>query len=468
MARIQKRQTQSGAPTYVVKWRAADGKDRSKGGFTTKKAANAFAVARENDKTRGIDFDPNAGKVLFRDAAAKWLLSRLDLKETTRAAYRDALAPTDPSNAYLAKRHKPLADLRIDAVFGGYPINAITRDDIRKWIARMQAAGKRPSTIRNAYFLVRMVMAQAVEDNKLPANPADYIKLPTEHNTGNGARAVDDPAQFLTAAQVAGLVAATPKPYDVMVHLAAWTGLRAAELAGLQVGDVTLPKPSLNPNAPAKPGVLRVDRTLARLAGEPTYITPKTRGSRRTVPMTPATTTLLREYIAQHPRRVDPTAPLFPGMRLLVPRPSGVRADNAEARESMASALRQATVLADMSVADAEERLVLDWSMPLNHGAFYKAVYRPAVLRANRLTPKAALPAQLKFHALRHTYASLCIAAGRPPLEIARFMGHAKVTTTLGVYAHLFNTDDHSDAMTALGAMEAGPVHAENVVPLWG
>ncbi len=47
-------------------------------------------------------------------------------------------------------------------------------------------------------------------------------------------------------------------------------------------------------------------------------------------------------------------------------------------------------------------------------------------------------------------------------------MGHAKVTTTLGVYAHLFNTDDFVDAMMALGAMEAGPVAAENVVPLRG
>lgn len=62
-------------------------------------------------------------------------------------------------------------------------------------------------------------------------------------------------------------------------------------------------------------------------------------------------------------------------------------------------------------------------------------------------------------------YASLCIAAGRPPLEVARFMGHAKVTTTLGVYAHLY-ADDHGDAMAALGAMEAESMYAENVVPL--
>ncbi|MBM4601557.1 tyrosine-type recombinase/integrase [Rhodococcus hoagii] len=107
----------------------------------------------------------------------------------------------------------------------------------------------------------------------------------------------------------------------------------------------------------------------------------------------------------------------------------------------------------------------LDWSTPLRHPSFYKSVYRPAVLRANRLTPGAGLPPGLKFHALRHTYASLCVAAGIPPLEIARFMGHSKVTTTLSVYAHLFE-DDHADAMAALGAMSAAPDRSDNVVPI--
>jgi integrase len=73
-------------------------------------------------------------------------------------------------------------------------------------------------------------------------------------------------------------------------------------------------------------------------------------------------------------------------------------------------------------------------------------------LRANRPTPSAALSPELRFHSLRHTYASLCVAAGIPPLDMARFMGHAKVTTTLGVYAHLY-ADDHADAMAALGAV---------------
>ena len=45
MARVQKRVTSKGATVYVAKWRAANGTDRTKGGFATKKAANDYAKA---------------------------------------------------------------------------------------------------------------------------------------------------------------------------------------------------------------------------------------------------------------------------------------------------------------------------------------------------------------------------------------------------------------------------------------
>ena len=48
-------------------------------------------------------------------------------------------------------------------------------------------------------------------------------------------------------------------------------------------------------------------------------------------------------------------------------------------------------------------------------------------------------------------------------------MGHRDVKTTLTVYAHLINTDDHSGNMAALGAMGRQPAtDAENVIPLNG
>jgi hypothetical protein len=71
MASVQKRVRNSGTTTYVVRWYAPDGTERTRGGFRTRKDARAFAVKAEAATASGMDFDPAKGKVLFRDAAAK-------------------------------------------------------------------------------------------------------------------------------------------------------------------------------------------------------------------------------------------------------------------------------------------------------------------------------------------------------------------------------------------------------------
>ena len=48
----------------------------------------------------------------------------------------------------------------------------------------------------------------------------------------------------------------------------------------------------------------------------------------------------------------------------------------------------------------------------------------------------AGLP-DIRFHDLRHTHASLLIAAGVHPKAIQARLGHASITTTLNTYGHL-------------------------------
>lgn len=116
---------------------------------------------------------------------------------------------------------------------------------------------------------------------------------------------------------------------------------------------------------------------------------------------------------------------------------------------------------------EAEARVVVDWSRPLQHPNFYKAVFRPAVLRAIRTDPLVGLPPGLKFHSLRHTYASLCGEAGISVRQVAEFMGHASPTTTELIYTHVYKKPDHSDEMAALGAMAArADRHSGNVIRL--
>lgn len=49
-------------------------------------------------------------------------------------------------------------------------------------------------------------------------------------------------------------------------------------------------------------------------------------------------------------------------------------------------------------------------------------------------------------------------------------MGHRDVKTTLTVYAHLINTDDHTGNMAALGALAATAQNPNysNLIPLHG
>lgn len=176
MARTQKRITRSGATRYVAKWRDPDGTDHSKGGFTTKKAAADYARNAESAAAQGgIVFDPAKGKMLFRDAAAIWLESRKADTRNNAENHRYALAPP------AATRHGDGKTLGIDAVFGGYPLNKITREYIQAWVNRLTEAGKKPSTVRHAFWTVRMVLEQAVVDGRLARSPpAEHVKLPKE------------------------------------------------------------------------------------------------------------------------------------------------------------------------------------------------------------------------------------------------------------------------------------------------
>ena len=258
-----------------------------------------------------------------------------------------------------------------------------------------------------------------------------------------------------------------------MVHLAAWSGLRAAELAGLQVGDVSLPKPSLNPNAPAKPGTLRVDRTVARIGGELTYVTPKTKGSRRRVPLTPATTTLLRDYLAEHPHQSrHPRPRCFPACACEHPAPPvyGPKPPMGSGHGGwQRGTLRQATALADLTAADAAERLMLDWTTPLRTprsirpSSARRCCGPTGLRRPPRYRPAevSRAPAHLRELVHRGGPATAGDRAVHGPRE-----GHHDARRVRAPV----HTDDHADAMAALGAMDraAAESHAGNVISLHG
>ena len=75
---------------------------------------------------------------------------------------------------------------------------------------------------------------------------------------------------------------------------------------------------------------------------------------------------------------------------------------------------------------------------PINHGNMLRRHFYPAL--------KAAECPKIRFHDLRHTYASLLIEQGENIKYIQSQLGHSNPTVTLNVYAHLMKPVNRESA----------------------
>ena len=87
----------------------------------------------------------------------------------------------------------------------------------------------------------------------------------------------------------------------------------------------------------------------------------------------------------------------------------------------------------------------------------------PSVLGHNfrKVTVKAGLK-NVRFHDLRHTFASLMLMRGAKPKYISEALGHASVGFTMTVYSHII-AGMHEEAMLLLdGVIPEGHVQSYN------
>ncbi|KZX21142.1 tyrosine-type recombinase/integrase [Rathayibacter tanaceti] len=357
-------QRKTGA-AYEVRWRDGNGSFKQRT-FSAKREAERFGMTAESELERGASTEPlvKNSKTVAEVVAASLAASKPELKPRT---YRSA---------------ELLYSGRVLPLFGKRRIATLTRAEVQALVGELHAEGLAPMTVHHCYVALRKVCKHALHDRLISFNPCDGVKLPKNHNAGQFT------PSFLTAAQVEALAAQLSKaaPYDLLVRFAAYTGLRAGELAGLRVQDVDLAR-----------GHVQVRQTMQHVAGEWMAGTPKSKRSTRDVPlMHSGLIRDLRRYLLQHPHSGNPAALFWPGRAV-----GGKHS--------------------------------LDYSRVMDNASFRRNYFRPALAAAK-------LP-DMRVHDLRHTAASLWLAAGFQPYEVSRWLGHSNVTTTDTIYAHLYATD---------------------------
>jgi hypothetical protein len=119
--------------------------------LATKADANAWLANQQADTGRGVWVDPNFGKELSSHYARKWLETRSDLEETTRAKYEGLLR------------------LHILPAFGYRRIAHVDPAAVRGWYHAL--AAKYKSTGDDAYRLLRAIMNTAVDDKRIGRSP---------------------------------------------------------------------------------------------------------------------------------------------------------------------------------------------------------------------------------------------------------------------------------------------------------
>lgn len=196
---------------WRVRYRREDGSTASECGFTN--PTNAHDRAQEIDVARRRDdfYDRNRGAVTLNTWLPRWWTT-LDLDKVTLDNYH-----------YLVDKH-------ISPRFGTNPLLDIHASDVSQWSADLHAAGYEHSTVEGIIGLLGRILADAVEDSLLPANPVHRrskraFRIPREMLWAT-------PEEVLRGAHQAEQL--RDRASAILIITAAWTGHRWSELAALQ------------------------------------------------------------------------------------------------------------------------------------------------------------------------------------------------------------------------------------------
>jgi integrase len=272
-------------------------------------------------------------------------------------------------------------------LLGSQVLSTLARRDVKRLLIELRKKGLQPKTITGVVRTLSRILSEAVEDEKLPANPAlrpgrlrrglsdpnNLKKVPIDPYTRDEAKKLAETArQFFP-------------DWFTFLLCALRTGLRLGELRALEWGDLDWQQ-----------RFVHVERNFVE--GE--FTTPKN-GSTRNVDMSLQLHATLRVW-----RRLQQALWLTRGRPqpdLVFPSEVGTPLDDSKIRKAM------------------------------------RAIEKKAEVRRRRSS----------FHVLRHTFGSLLIQQGESLVYVMEQMGHSSIQVTVDVYGHLVPGGDR-DAVDRL------------------
>ncbi len=230
-----------------------------------------------------------------------------------------------------------------------------------------------PSTVRLIHTLVRQALGDAVKWNRLARNPADSAEPPSARAAKARTMQTWDRDQLRHF-----LNSVTDDRLYGAWRMAATTGMRRGEVLGLRWHDLDLDASRTS-----------IVQTLVDGPQAPQLSEPKTESGRRSVALDAKTVAALRAHRKEQAAEKLALGPAYQdGGGLVFCREDGV---------------------------------------PIWPRTFSRAF--------ERLAEAAELP-RIRLHDLRHTHATLALAAGIHPKVVSERLGHANISITLDTYSH--------------------------------
>jgi integrase len=362
MASIRKRRLPSGRSAWLVDFADANGRRRARQ-FSTKREADAFMVTARAEVASGT-YVHDADAITVAAAATIWL-GHCELRcrfnrRMERATLRD----------YESKLRLHILDPVIGV--GSVKLSRLTRKAVGDFRDRLLAGNRSEAQTRKILSVLSLVVARAQEDGLLTHNPAQGVRVIRAGRTGETIRVPDKE-------EVRRLIEAATERFRTAIVVSALCGLRASELRGLRWVDVDL-----------KAQLIHVRQ---RADAFNTFGDPKSAAGRRSVPMGPHVTNLLKRWKLACPP--SPFDLVFPS--------------------------RRGTVQ--------------------GHANILKRHFKPLCREVGIV---------LRWHDLRHFAVSLWIEQGFSVKEVMTFAGHSSIQMTMDRYGHLFPSPDYQRVMAAV------------------